>query len=409
MATKIDIHNYDKMFERTLKHLEQSAISRRNKAFIRKYAEHLFLNNIGKARVIKYVSTLKLIAQGLKKDFDNARIEDLKTFLLRIHNRKDYSVWTKTDYSVTVKKFYRWLEGDEHGNPPPKVAWIRTTVKKKDKPRIKKAELLTEEDIQQLLQAAPNAREKALIALLWDTGARIGEIGGMTLKHVSFEDNATFVDLVGKTGSRTCMAIEATPVLLRWLDVHPLKDNPTAPLWLGREGQPLGYAALAKVIRRVFERTGLKKHFNPHLFRHSRATWCAEQGWSTYEMCKHFGWELDSDMPAVYISMADKDVHNKMRESYGIKTERKQKIEARKPKNCPRCAVLNEAKAQFCYKCGMALDTRAMLQLEQKRTGADALLIKLLGHRDIRVAIGKKLKEIKLDKEVKRILRGENE
>jgi site-specific recombinase XerD len=406
MAAKIDIHNYDGQLERTFRHLEQSSLSRRNIDFIRKYAEHLLLNNIGKARVLKYVSTLKLIAEQLQRDFDAATADDFKQFLLRIHNRKDYSIWTKFDYNVTIKKFYKWLEGKNQFYPE-KVAWIKTTVKKKDKPRIKKAELLSEEEVHKLLEAAPHAREKALIALLWDTGARIGEIGGMTLKHVSFEDNATYVDLVGKTGSRTCMSIEATPFLVRWLDAHPLKDKPNAPLWLGREGEPLGYAALAKVIRRVFERAEIKKHFNPHLFRHSRATWCAEQGWSTYEMCKHFGWELDSGMPAVYISLVDKDVHNKMRESYGIQTDRAEKIEARKPQNCPRCTIMNEAKAQFCYKCGMALDTRAMLKLEQKRSAADTLMLKLLAHPDLKTAIVKKLKETKLDQELKRILGGE--
>jgi len=407
MKRKIDIHEYDKKLKVAISNLEKSKISKINKSEIKKYADFLFMDNIGKARILKYVSTLKIVAKAIDKDFKKITEEDLKRFLIKIHNNPNLSVWTKVDYNVSVKKFYKWLEGDIKNNVcPKKVSWIKTSIKKKDKPKVKKSELLREEDIQLLLKNADNPRDKALISLVWDTGARIGEIGGMTIKHVSFEDNATYVDLVGKTGSRTCLAIESTPYLVRWLEAHPDRENSSSPLWLDRSNKSMTYAALAKVIRRAFEKSKLKKRFNPHLFRHSRATWCAENGWSSYEMCKHFGWELDSGMPAVYISMVDKDVHNKMKEAYGLDTERKQKIEERKLQKCPRCEVTNTNKSKFCYKCGMALDTKTALDVENKRKLADDLMLKLLRQPELKEVLVKRLKEQQLDKQVKKIIGG---
>jgi len=407
MKGKIDIHDYDKKLRTAISNLEKSEVSQANKDVIKKYADFLFMDNIGKARILKYVSTLKIIARKINKDFAQASAEDLKTFLIGIHNNASYSIWTRFDYNVTIKKFYKWLEGDIKANEyPKKVSWIKTTVKKKDKPKVKKSELLGEEEIQKLLKAIDNPRDKALIALVWDTGARIGEIGGMTIKHVSFEDNATYADLVGKTGSRTCLAIESTPYLVRWLESHPARENQNSPLWLDRSGKSMTYAALAKVFRRAFEKAGIKKGFNPHLFRHSRATWCAENGWSSYEMCKHFGWEMDSGMPAVYISMVDKDVHNKMKEAYGINTDRQKKVEERKMKMCPRCDVVNPNHGKFCYKCGMSLDTKTALDVENKRHLADDLMLKLLKHPELKEILVKKLKEQQLDKEVKKIIGG---
>lgn len=351
---RIDIHDYDRKVLAAMKKINESALTEHNKNILPGYANQLRLAGIGNARIIKYLGTLRIIGLALGKDFESATKQDLERFMLGVMARRGLSAWTKRDYAVTLRKFYSWLQGDGK-LPPEKVACISTTLRKRDQPRIQKSELLTESDVQELLRACRNARDRAFISMLWDSGARIGELGSMHIGDITFKDTHTLFDLCGKTGPRTILACECVRALLAWIEVHPCRDDPKAPLWvsttgrLAKERLALTYSHLRAIVQEAFKRTSLKKRFNPHLFRHSRATWCVEHDWSSYQLCRHFGWELDSGMPATYLSLSDKLVHDKMLATYGIKND----AEAARPEPCSRCGGVLPLGRQSCAACGM--------------------------------------------------------
>jgi hypothetical protein len=244
--------------------------------------------------------------------------------------------------------------------------------------------MLTEEEAHRLIEAAETTRDKALLAILWDTGARIGEIGSLTVGSVTFSDAGTFIDMNGKTGQRTPFVIECTPHLVHWLALHPAKDKPSAPLWIvSRNGvfqpeEPMTYNGLVKAIERSFTRANVKKAYNPHLFRHSRATWAATNGWTQLEMCKFFGWTPESDMPAYYTSLVNEDVEARMRKCYGLENKQDTATQKRKPHACQRCQAVNGADQRFCFRCGMALTIEAAHEAVERRQQGDELLSRLV-------------------------------
>ena len=379
----IDIHNYDASLRRERELLQESALSARDKTVISDYCRMLFLSSISKPRIQKEMTTLRMFAIRLASDLRNATSDQLKKALESIREEPRYSVYTKRDYARIVRKFYRWLEyGDAWATKevPERVAWIHANVKKKDQPRLQRADMLTEDEAHRLIDAAETARDKALLAILWDTGARIGEIGGLTVGSVTFADAGTFIDMNGKTGQRTPFVIECTPHLIHWLGLHPARDTPGAPLWLASQNgihdpqQPMCYNAFVKAIHRCFERAKVKKHYNPHLFRHSRATWAATNGWTQLEMCKFFGWTPESDMPAYYTSLVNEDVEARMRKCYGLENKRDDATQKRKPHTCQRCQAVNGADQRYCYRCGMALTMQAASEAMERRERGDELL-----------------------------------
>ena len=58
-----------------------------------------------------------------------------------------------------------------------------------------------------MINAATNKRDKAIIALLWDIGARIGKIGSLRVKHVKFDDLGCIIIVSGKTGPGRVRAV----------------------------------------------------------------------------------------------------------------------------------------------------------------------------------------------------------
>jgi len=59
---------------------------------------------------------IKLV-QWLKKDFRKASVDDIKNLVRKIEQNKRYKGWTKEGYKVTIKNFYRWLEGNGEEYP----------------------------------------------------------------------------------------------------------------------------------------------------------------------------------------------------------------------------------------------------------------------------------------------------
>jgi integrase/recombinase XerD len=173
---KIEIHDFSARLGRVEASLE-NPLSPHNVDLIRQFEKSLFSEGIGLARITKYLGMLKQLAEMLDKDFDTVTRYDLEDVVYRIE-RSEYSPWTKSDYKVTLKRFYKWLKGNNELYPD-EVKWITTTLKTKN--RLLPENLLTEDDIQRLIDTVDRPRDKAFIITLYESGARIGELGSLRL------------------------------------------------------------------------------------------------------------------------------------------------------------------------------------------------------------------------------------
>lgn len=159
-----------------------------------------------------------------------------------------------------------------------------------------------------------------MIALLWDIGARIGEVGTLRIKDLVFDDIGLIVHLNGKTGPRRVRAVWSIEYLNEWLEEHPERDNPNVPLWFKFNSEPLEilkYDAIRRRLVKISEKTGIKKKIHPHLFRHSRCTHMANY-LTEAQMNLYFGWIQGSDMPSVYVHLSGRDIDDAVLKANGI-------------------------------------------------------------------------------------------
>ncbi len=75
--------------------------------------------------------------------------------------------------------------------------------------------------MQLLIDTAINKRDKAIIALLLDVGARIGEIGNLCIKEIKYDDIGISTLVSGKTGQRRVRAVWSVDYLNDWIKDHP--------------------------------------------------------------------------------------------------------------------------------------------------------------------------------------------
>ena len=76
-----------------------------------------------------------------------------------------------------------------------------------------------------MINHTDNARDKALIAVLYESACRAGEIANMNIKDVVTDQYGAVVMVDGKTGMRRLRLIDSSPYIAQWIDQHPTKDD----------------------------------------------------------------------------------------------------------------------------------------------------------------------------------------
>jgi integrase/recombinase XerD len=94
-----DFYNLD--LNKRLISLKNSNISKVNKKLILDFVENCFVEGLGQQRILKYISTLKMIATQINTDFDKVEKRDLFIFISKLE-QSDKSDWLKHDYKVCI-------------------------------------------------------------------------------------------------------------------------------------------------------------------------------------------------------------------------------------------------------------------------------------------------------------------
>ncbi len=193
------IHDFNKRLERALKRLEN--ICEENQKLILKFKSYCFANDLSLARVSKLIEQLVKISEVVNKPFTDWQREDVEKVLEWIDERirkENLSLWTKREYKKTLKEFFRWLGKKEL------VDWFTIGEMKTRK---FPDELITEDELKKMIEAAKNPRDWALISVLWESGCRVEELGNMRVRDVEFTDEGVWVKLFGKTGESCVVTI----------------------------------------------------------------------------------------------------------------------------------------------------------------------------------------------------------
>jgi site-specific recombinase XerD len=297
-----------------------------NKALTEQFLEYCKAKGMSKLRVLKYYYSLPKIAKWLNdKPFKQVTKNDMIKLMSIIEQNSDYKEWTKNTYRTVIKRFWKWLYGDEEY--PDTVRWIKVGMKKE---RQKLPEdLLTEDEIQKLIQTSNNIRDRVLILCLYESGCRISELLNLKIKNIQLDEYSPIIIVNGKTGSRRIRLIDKDGLLKSWLQTHPCKDNPDEYVFISLttnriKNKPIEYRAVVKILKALAVKSGIKKKVNPHNFRHSRATYLANK-LTEAQMKQMFGWTQSSDMASVYVHLSGRDIDEPLLKMSGLLDKEQEK------------------------------------------------------------------------------------
>ncbi|MEO1430276.1 MAG: tyrosine-type recombinase/integrase [Cyanobacteria bacterium J06633_8] len=160
---------------------------------------------------------------------------------------------------------------------------------KSPKAKISLAErILTEEEVQNLINHATNLRDKAIIRLLYYAGLRVSEL--CALKWRDFKprkDGGGQITVFGK-GDKTRTVLVGKGI---WRSVNDLKDyaSKNDPVFVSREGGHLHRSMVFLIVKNAAKSAKIEGNVSPHWLRHSHASHSLDRGAPIHLLQKTLG------------------------------------------------------------------------------------------------------------------------
>lgn len=220
-----------------------------------------------------------------------------------------------------------------------------------------------------------NARDKALISVLYESGTWIEELLSLKLNNVNFDASGVIIQVYGKTDSRRIRIIESERYLRNCLQDNTAEGE-KVPLWVKVEQyqgeySKVKYDTIRTMLKKKAEKAGINQSkVFPHHFRHSRATELAND-LTEAQMCEYFGWVQGSDQHATYVHLSGRDIDKEILHLHGIETNYS---EEGKPKRCHVCGKINHPPSKnFCRNCIRPLSREAAEKSDKAKKGMNSI------------------------------------
>lgn len=318
---------------------------------------------------------------GADFNFKTAERNDLTRIISRVEEDKELAPETKRKIKIGIKLFYKVILGDCEFYPK-QVSWIKAKISHEKK--LMPEDLISTDEAKALIEHADNARDKAIIALLWDSGVRVGELLSMNFKDYEppkTEKDIAHIRVVGKTGFRRVPVAFCVPYMSMWLNSRDLPQNHDTPLWLcsgtwGHRKEAIGRAAVVKAIRISARKAGITKRLYPHLFRHSAVTRRAND-MSDQQLKSYYGWTRNSGMLATYSHLNTSDLDRAYAKSEGQEVPEEKQKPILRNKACDKCGRQNTLDAVYCVFCGLLLSKGTIMRMEEEKAEIKQLILEL--------------------------------
>jgi len=248
-----------------------------NEVLINKYSDYLtYERGFSHNTIFAYLNDIKKLVEHYPKlNLLKLTTEDLQKYLRTLNSLSANTINHKIS---SFNNFYNYFIKMEN------IGYNPATNLNRAKKTSKLPNILTIEEIAELLNikiTTPfEARNKAILELLYSSGLRITELTSLRLTNIDLED--CLVRVMGKGSKERVIPLGdyAINALKNYLENYRqfLNIKNSHYVFLNNRGTAISRQFIFKIIKEECTKKGIKRNVSPHTLRHSFATHLLKNG-----------------------------------------------------------------------------------------------------------------------------------
>lgn len=244
---------------------EEPGWNSRQIQILEEYKSYLHGKRFSPSTQKTYLNFIQQFLRYHSKNLENLTHRNIETFIEAKIAGKSYAVSTHRQCVSALKHFAAL-----HRFPELEAEAIISPKKDKYLPLV-----LSKEEVIDLLRATRNLKHRAVFALLYSSGLRVGEVINLKQEDIDIDRRQIAIRAgKGRKDRIVIMAESFIPLLLNYLKTYRPKiyfvENP--------KGGTYSSSSVRLALRGACKLANIKKKVTPHTLRHSYATHMLENG-----------------------------------------------------------------------------------------------------------------------------------
>ena len=191
--------------------------------------------------------------------------EEIREYLLFLIQEKDVSLSYQNQAINAIKFYYEQVLGR-----PVRTYYIQRPKKGRNLPSV-----LSENEVQLILNSTDNLKHKAILSLIYSAGLRRSEL--INLQPGDIDSKRMYVIIRSGKGNKDRYSILSEKVL-ELLRQYFREYKPGEWLFEGQYGGQYSATSIQNILKQAVRRAGIKKRVTVHTLRHCFATHLLEHG-----------------------------------------------------------------------------------------------------------------------------------
>lgn len=284
MADYLNIAQMKKLQEVLIKNLsdarpEKEQIS--NQEYLKMFIEAKQIEGCSARTLQYYQVTIEHLLKNIDTVIRKITTDEIRTYLAEYQQRNNCSKVTVDNVRRNISSFFSWLEEEDYILKSP----MRRIHKIKTKQPVK--EIISDEMIERLRDNCRCSRDLAMIDLLYSTGIRVGELVGLNISDIDFEERECVVYGKGDKERRVYFDAKAKLHLQNYISSR-IDTNPALFVTLDSPYERLKISGVEIRVRELGRKLNIEK-IHPHKFRRTMATRAIDKGMPIEQVQKILG------------------------------------------------------------------------------------------------------------------------
>lgn len=292
MADYLSIAQMKKLQEVLIKNLSEDEPKKEqipNENYLKMFIDAKRIEGCSERTLQYYNLTVSQLLSIVTVPVRKMTTDEIRGYLAGYQQRNNCSKVTVDNVRRNISSFFSWLEEEDYILKSP----MKRIHKIKTKQPVK--EIISDEMIERLRDNCKCVRDLAMIDLLYSTGIRVGELVGLNISDINFEERECVVYGKGDKERKVYFDAKAKLHLQNYIESRQ-DDNPALFITLDAPYDRLKISGVEIRVRELGRKLQMDK-IHPHKFRRTMATRAIDKGMPIEQVQKILGHsQIDTTM-----------------------------------------------------------------------------------------------------------------